>query len=156
MKSNKILALLILNLAIGPALVIADAYATDYGPELVTDGGFAESDAYWALGYSWQTIPGYAFHNEGYSQPISQPTVGVVSGTQYEASYTISGSTGSTNPGHMFRLRGSSFSNCPLESGDGTFVCQLAAPAGAHTLMVQPLSGFAGVLDDVSLREVLP
>lgn len=132
------------------------ANAHELGPERVTDGGFAEQDAYWALGYSWGQTLGYAWHNEGYSQPIAQPTVDVVPGTLYEASYTITGSYTSSNPGHMFRLRGDAYANCPMKYGDGTFTCQITAPANVHTLMVQPLSGFAGVLDDVSLREVLP
>lgn len=147
--------LLLLFLALS-SCTSAPAYATFYGLELVTDGGFAESGTYWVLGNSWQTIPGYAFHNEGDSQPISQPTMGVATGTLYEASYTITGSAGSTLPNHMFRLKGSAYSNCPVNSGDGTFTCQLTAPAGVHTLLIQPSWGFAGVLDSVSLREVLP
>lgn len=131
------------------------ASAASYGPELVTDGGFDYSDTYWALGYSWQTIPGYAFHNEGYSLPIEQPTIGVAAGTLYEVSYTISGSYTSSNPTVRFRLKGSAYSNCAPTSGDGTFTCQLTAPAGVHTLMIQPSWGFAGVLDNVSLREVI-
>lgn len=132
------------------------ANAHDLGPDLVDDGGFDESGSFWSLGYSWGQTIGYAWHNEGYSQPIAQPAVDVSPGTLYEASYTISGSYTSSNSGHMFRMRGDTFANCAMQYGDGTFTCQLTAPANVHTLMVQPLSGFAGVLDDVSLREVLP
>lgn len=150
---NNILATVLLTLCCGTAS------ATSYGPELVTDGGFDNGDASWTMGYSWQAIPGplgVAFHNEGYTAPIAQQTVGVTAGTLYEASYTISGSYTSTNPAVRFRLKGSAYSTCSPTSGDGTFTCQLTAPTGAHTLMIQPSWGFAGVLDNVSLREVLP
>ena len=146
-------------LAISLLALCGTASATNYGPELVTDGGFDNGDASWAMGYSWQAIPGplgVAFHNEGYNWSISQATVSVTPGMQYEASYTITGSYTSSNPGHQFRLRGDSNASCPIQYGDGTFTCQLIAPANVHTLMIRPLSGFAGVLDDVSLREVLP
>lgn len=138
------------------ALACSPAHATSYGPELALDGSFDQSGGFWAIGYGWGKTFGSAWHTEGYSQPIAQPTFDVVPGTLYEASYTISGSYTSSSPGHMFRLRGDTFANCAMQYGDGTFACQLTAPANVHTLMVQPLSGFAGVLDDVSLREVLP
>lgn len=143
-------------LAISLLALCGTASATSYGPELVADGGFDNGDASWTMGYSWQAIPSLAFHNEGYSLPIEQPTVSVMPGSLYEASYTITGSYTSSNPGHMFRLRGDTYANCAMQYGDGTFTCQITAPANVHTLMVRPLSGFAGVLDDVSLREVLP
>ena len=138
------------------ALLSGPVSAACYGPEQVTDGGFSNGGAFWTLGDSWQTIPGYAFHNEGHSLPISQPAIDVIPGRTYKASYTISGSYTSTHPIHFFRLEGDYYSNCPIKSGDGTFTCQLTAPDGVHTLMVQSSSGFAGVLDDVSVREVLP
>lgn len=143
-------------LAISLLALCGTASATSYGPELVTDGGFDNGDAFWTMGYSWQAIPTLAFHNEGYSAPISQATASVTPGTLYEASYTVTGSYTSSNPGHQFRLRGNYYANCPIQYGDGTFTCHITAPANAHTLMIRPLWGFAGVLDDVSLREVLP
>lgn len=143
-------------LAISLLALCGTASAASYGPELVTDGGFDNGDASWTMGYSWQAIPTQAYHNEGDSRPIAQATVSVTPGTLYEASYTITGSYTSTLPNHMFRLKGSAYSNCPVNSGDGTFTCQLTAPSGVHTLLIQPSWGFAGVLDDVSLREVLP
>jgi len=128
-------------IAISLLALCGTASATSYGPELVADGGFDNGDASWTMGYSL---------------PIEQPTVSVMPGSLYEASYTITGSYTSSNPGHMFRLRGDTYANCAMQYGDGTFTCQITAPANVHTLMVQPLSGFAGVLDSVSLRAVLP
>jgi hypothetical protein len=32
----------------------------------------------------------------------------------------------------------------------------IVAPVGAYSLQIRPVGGFSGVLDDVSVREVLP
>jgi hypothetical protein len=135
-------------------------FAQTYGPERVTDGSFTEGATYWTLGYSWQAIPGplgVAFHNEGYTAQIEQSTALLTAGATYEARYTITGSFTSTDPRHWFRFRGTAgVANCPIRSGDGIFICTIVAPVGAYSLQVRPAYGFAGVLDDVSVREVLP
>lgn len=142
------------------ALMIAPlAIAGEVGPERVENGTFDTPDA-WALGYSWQILPapgGLAFHNEGYTAPIEQATTALTAGTTYRASYTITGSAGSTNPMHQLRMRGPfGYANCPIQQGDGTFTCYLTAPAGVSSFQIRPGSGFGGVLDDVSIREILP
>lgn len=139
--------------------VSAPALAQTLGPEKVVNGDFAAGGG-WTLGYSWQTIPGamgVAFHNEGYTAPIEQATTALTGGTTYRVSYTISGSYTSTDPRHWFRMRGTfGFKTCPVGSGDGTFSCDLAAPTGVSSFQLRPGSGLGAVLDDVSIREVLP
>lgn len=136
-----------------------DARAETIGPELVTNGNF-EADDYWAIGYSWQILPAtgaLAFHNEGYGAPIEQPIAELVSGHTYRVRYTISGSEGSTDPRHWFRMRGTSgYASCAIATGDGTFGCDIVAPVGAMSILALPAYGFGGVLDDVSVREVTP
>lgn len=138
------------------AMMIPPAHAGEVGPEKVEDGTF-ETGSAWTLGYSWQTIPGYAFHNEGYAAPIEQGTTALTAGTTYRVRYTITGSGMSTEPRHWFRMRGPfGYANCPIQQGDGTFTCYLTAPTGVSSFQLRPGSGFGGVLDDVSVREVLP
>jgi len=135
------------------------SHAQEINPELVEDGGF-ETPGDWVLGYSWQILPApgaVAFHNEGYTAPIEKPVPALVAGHTYRVSYKISGSAGSTDPRHWFRMRGTSgYASCPIYSGDGTFGCDIVAPAGVMSILIRPVYGFSGVLDDVSVREVPP
>lgn len=140
-------------------LVVPYAHAQELGPELIINGNFETADN-WSLGYSWQILPSpgaVAFHNEGYTAPIEQPIAELIEGHTYRVSYTISGSAGSTDPRHWFRMRGSSgYASCPIETGNGTFTCDIVAPAGAMSILIRPAYGFGGLLDDVSVREVTP
>lgn len=135
------------------------AYATNLGPEEVVNGSFDTTDA-WTLGYSWQILPspgGVAFHNEGYTAPIEQVATGLTDGATYRVSYKISGSSTSTDPRHWFRMRGAfAFANGPALSGDGVHTFDIVAPVGTSSFQIRPGSGFGGVLDDVSIRQVLP
>lgn len=135
------------------------ARASSLGPEIVVDGSFEDGSA-WAPGYSWQILPApgaLAFHNEGYTQPMQQFTSLLIPGATYRVSYVISGSYTSSDARHRFRIRGTTSSaTCPLATGDGVHVCYLVAPPGAYSLQILPVYGFAGILDDVSVREVLP
>lgn len=139
-------------------LYAGTARASSLGPEIVVDGSFDDGSA-WAPGYSWQILPapgGLAFHNEGYSWPIQQITASLIPGTTYRVSYVISGSYTSSDARHRFRIRGTTTSaTCPLATGDGVHVCYIVAPPGAYSLQVLPAYGFAGILDDVSVREVM-
>ena len=138
------------------ALIVGTANAQTYGPELVTNGTFDTEDA-WTLGYSWQILPApgaLAFHNEGYTAALYQP-IDLAPGNTYRITYTVSGSAGSTNPYTRARIIGTVTANCPYQYGDGTFTCTTTAPAGATAVAIWPSSGFGGVLDDVSVREVL-
>lgn len=133
------------------------ALAEELGPEMVVDGGFSEGGTYWTLGYSWQTIPGYAFHNEGYTAPIEQATAALTGGTTYLVSYAITGSSASTHPYHRFWMRGAiGNAGCPPQVGDGIFTCYVVAPERVSSIQIRPGSGLGAVLDDVSIREVLP
>ena len=99
---------------------------------------------------------GVAWHNEGYSAPIEQ-SAPLTPGQTYRVTYTITGSYTSTAPYHRARLRGTTaWATCPIGVGDGIFTCNLTAPTGAVGIAIQPSGGFAGVLDNVSVREVLP
>lgn len=161
MKSTMRSLLLSIGLLFACTACIAPASATaeSLGPQLVGNGTFDTADG-WTLGYSWQILPApgaLAFHNEGYTAPIEQPTAALTAGTTYRVSYTIGGTYASTDPRHWFRLRGSTgYASCPIQSGDGTFTCDLAAPPGVSALLIRPVYGFSGTLDDVSVREVLP
>lgn len=154
-----LIVLIVLLLASIALIWPEEARAETLGPELVTNGTF-EVDDYWSLGYSWQILPApgaLAFHNEGYTAPIEQPIAELVTGHTYRVRYTISGSAGSTDPRHWFRMRGTSgYASCPIASGDGTFGCDIVAPASAMSILIRPVYGFGGVLDDVSVREVTP
>ena len=135
------------------------AKAETLGPEKVVNGGF-DVDGGWALGYSWQTIAGpqgVAWHNEGYTAPIEQAATTLTGGTAYRVSYTITGSYTSTTPMHWFRMRGPmGYVSCPIQYGDGTFTCDLTAPASVSSFQLRPGSGLGAVLDNVSIREILP
>jgi hypothetical protein len=125
---------------------------------LVSNGSFDDATG-WELGYSWQVTPlptGKAFHNEGYSAPIAQETQALTAGTTYRVSYTITGSAGSTDPRHWFRMFGyGTRASAPILTGDGIHTFTLTAPVGVQSFQIRPTSGFSGVLDDVSIREVL-
>lgn len=161
MRSLLLSLLLSIGLLFACSACVAPAIssAESLGPQLVDNGTFDTADG-WTLGYSWQILPApgaLAFHNEGYTAPIEQATAALSAGTTYRVSYTISGTYAASDPRHWFRLRGSSgFVSCPIYSGDGTFTCDLSAPAGVSALLIRPVYGFSGVLDDVSVREVIP
>lgn len=140
------------------ALATLPVAAAQLGPEHVIDGDFS-SAAPWTLGYSWQINPGAqgsAFHNEGYTTPISQAVTTLQSGVTYRITYVISGTTGATMPGHVFRLVGDTTIQSGWAIGPGTFTFDLPAPANPTGFNVTASAGFGGVLDDVSIRELLP
>lgn len=139
-------------------LVAPYTHAQSLGPERVQNGSFDTTDA-WTLGYGWQILPypgSLAFRNEGSSSPIEQP-IDLTGATIYRVSYKVSGTYTSSDPRHWFRVRSpSGYVSCPIYSGDGTFGCDIVAPAGVMSILIRPVYGFSGVLDDVSVREVLP
>lgn len=150
----------LINFALAFVLAIVNlpAVAAQLGPEHVIDGGFSTPDP-WTLGYSWQINPGEqgsAFHNEGYTAPISQAITTLQAGVTYRITYVISGTTGSTMPGHVFRLVGDTTIQGGWAIGPGTFTFDLPAPANPTGFKIVPSSGFGGVLDNVSIRELLP
>lgn len=135
-------------------LFMGSARASSLGPELVANGSFDDGSA-WTLGPEWQIAGGVAFRGSGTSAPIQQPTASVVAGSTYLAQYTVHGSSGV--PLHRFRLQyGSAYLTCPVMSGDGVYSCTFIAPAGASHFVVQTSGGFSGIVDNVSVREVLP
>mgnify|MGYP000846784741 FL=1 len=150
------IVLLAFALAVGSCSV----RAATLGPELVSNGGFETTDS-WAVGSNWQILPGaypqgLAFHNEGATAAISE-TAPLIAGHTYRVVYTISGSAGSSNPLHRFRLRGTGgVVSSPFATGDGTFTFDLVAPAGAYQFEVWPGYGLGAILDDVSVREYTP
>jgi hypothetical protein len=139
---------------IGVALVYGTARASSLGPELVANGSFDDGSA-WTLGHEWYIAGGVAYRGSGTSAPIQQPTTSVVAGSTYLARYTVLGSSGV--PLHRFRLQyGSAYLTCPAMSGDGVYSCTFIAPAGASHFVVQTSGGFSGIVDNVSVREVVP
>ena len=133
-------------------------WAAQLGPEHVIDGGFSGSAA-WTPDDGWQINPGAqgsAFHNEGYTSPISQAVTTLQAGHTYRITYVISGTAGSTMPGHVFRLVGDTTIQGGWAIGPGTFTFDLPAPANPTGFNVTASAGFGGVLDDVSIRELLP
>jgi len=139
------------------------ANAQSLGPERVQNGGFDTASG-WSLGNGWQITPGptaetgLAFHNEGATSPIFRP-VTLTAGATYRVSYTVTNTVTSSDPRHWVRIRGDSAVSTPITFGPGVFTSDIVAPSAAvlnHVAGVVAISGCACVIDNFSIRELLP
>ena len=122
------------------------------GPELVTDGDFAQVGD-WTEGLSWTIAAGVATSTGISADNLSQPLV-ITPGLLYRVIVTTF--AGSYVEGLKVHL-GSTAALASI-GDDGTFTFDLIA--GSDDLLLQlavdTINGFAGDVDNVSVKELLP
>jgi len=151
--------------AIGLACLLSASLtvnAAALGPNVIQDGDLSDGQG-WSLGSGWYVLPGtcpangLAWHAEGATSAIFRaPASPMLAGATYRVTYTVSGTSGASDPKHWIRIRGDSTVNTPISIGDGTFTFDIAAPANVTIIGLVGGYGFAGVVDDISVREVNP
>ena len=128
-----------------------NATMTDgYGPNLVTNGGFA-SDSGWDKGTGWTISGGVATHSGGTDGNLNNTgyTVSVPSNKTVTLTYTISGHTaGSVRVG----LAGGNAQLLTFRAANGTYTESVTNTGGNLYVRFQT-SGFVGSIDNVSVRE---
>lgn len=130
---------------VSPASVLVDIY----GPELITNGGFASASGF-TLGPGWTIVGGVASHS-GTIGALEWNTPVGVGGEVYEVTFTIKALTsGSFRP----RLLGSVIVNGTLRTALGTYTELLTTNATTTVAAIVAASSTTGEVDDWSVRRI--
>lgn len=135
----------------GSASEGSNAIAIIYGPELLLNGNFA-TDTVWNKGSGWSIGSGVATKTAGGAGTLSQPPTSVLeAASSYEVTFTIT----AVSAGQIrFNFTGGGGSVVgDFLSSPGTYT-QTVVATHAHTnFTLGPSSGFAGSVDNVSLKK---
>jgi len=124
------------------------------GPEIAVNGDFT-SDSGWSLGTNWQIGAGFLFRNEAAgSSSASQASNDLIAGALYRMRFTVSGVSGSDNQ-LLGRLYGGANSSGALMTGNGVYEQDIVAPVSPAGYRIFAVAGFAGLIDNFSIRRVL-
>ena len=125
---------------------------TNFGPELVTNGGF-DTDTGWTKGSNWNISGGTANCNGGLTAiTYIYPTSVIIRvGKKYKVTLTISNYTSGTC---SVLLEGGTVRSDSYSS-DGTFTCFLTSTTVGHVFISCNSGTFIGSIDNCSVVEVL-
>jgi len=128
-----------------------NATMTDgYGPELVTNGGF-DSDSDWTLGTGWSIADGVATSD---GSQTANSTLGQTVTTQANKTYVLSVSvTVAAGTFRAIAYDGGDLVNTPISSS-GNYSMIFTAVDDSTPLILRAQVGFAGSIDNVSVREM--
>jgi hypothetical protein len=119
--------------------------------EMVRNGGF-DADGTWKKGTGWAIAGGVATKTAGVSDTISQPA-SLIPGQSYTLVFTVSGySAGGAN----IRFQGGASVIGTTRSANGTYTQTLVAGPGNNVIAILGNATFAGSIDNVSVKLVIP
>lgn len=132
-----------------PAEYVAAGTGGQLGAESVVNGGF-DTDSGWTKAAEWSISGGVASCDGTQAGSVNLSQAGVVTlGKRYILTYTISGAAGQQiQPFVGVGAAGT------LRNADGTY-SEILTASGDTTLYFQAKVGFAGSIDNVSVKEVL-
>lgn len=134
---------------LGTAVAITSA--GDTAAELVVNGSFA-ADTDWTKGTGWSIAAGVAsFTATGSASQLTQP-IAFVAGRTYAVTFTLTRSAGN----FQARFEGGTVAGGATLTASGTYTQYVTANTGNVTLALQGGSTFAGTVDAVSVKSVLP
>ena len=125
---------------------------SELGPELITvaaDREFSSDTGFWSKGSGWSIVGGVAERSVAGSSSIERLTdgAGTSIGKVYTVRYTVTRTSGTV----YARVRGTYGAG---RNSSGTFTEQITAGKGSSLEFLA--SNFAGSIDNVSVKEVLP
>ena len=124
------------------------------GPELVTNGTFANGLTGWTNGSGWTASAGGAQCNYD-TTPLSQ-AITFAPGGEYRVGYTVSDAGAGGYDQIRIGFSGGTAVNGAVRSGNGIYVETLTADTGNNTLVLTPQGDdFAGIVDNVSVQRIL-
>ncbi len=126
--------------------------STPSGSELVTNGTF-DTDSGWVKGTGWTTTGGVATRTTQSGSTACDQSLSLIAGRQYRITYTLTRTAGT------FRVRFAGTTNVDGadRTASGTYTDTLTAVTGNNQLRLVGADGaFAGTVDNVSVKELLP
>lgn len=137
------------------SIVAPSVPPTPLGPDLAVNGGF-DTASDWTLGSGWQISSGFMYRTEtGGSSSALQANAIMIPGSIYRIRFVVSGVSGSDNR-ILARIYGGATVNGPIQTGNGVYQQDIAAPPSPAGFGVFVVGGFAGLIDNFSIREVNP
>ena len=128
---------------------------TPLGPDLAINGTF-DTATDWTLGGGFQITAGFLLRNESAgSSSALQANAILIPGSIYRIRFVVSGVSGSDNR-ILGRIYGGATVNGPIMTGNGVYQQDIAAPPSPAGFGVFVVAGFAGLIDNFTIREVNP
>lgn len=125
------------------------------GPDFAVNGTF-DSGTGWTLGTGWAIAGGVLTRTTGASASnATQDYAFMVPGSIYRIRFTVSGVSGTDNR-LQARIYGGWDVDGAIMTGNGTYQQDVAAPATPAGFGIVAVAGFAGTIDNFTIREVNP
>ena len=121
--------------------------------ELVTNGTFADTSA-WTTGTGWSinTTNDYIERTAQSSASASYQSVPLIAGKKYQISYDLIRTAGTLT----FKLTSGTNVNGAARTASGSYSEVLTAVTGNASIQLSADAAFAGIVDNVSVKEVSP
>jgi len=116
-------------------------------PDVVVNGDFTGNADGWTLGAGWAYGTNNVVHTGGGGTAtlVPTPALTIVTATQYEVTYTVSGRTAGSITAQIGGVNGTA------RSTNDTFV-QVITTSGTGNLILTPTTDFDGTIDDIKVR----
>lgn len=128
---------------------------TPLGPDFAVNGTF-DGPTGWTLGTGWTISGGVLSRIAGASASnATQDYPSMIPGSIYRIRFTVTGASGIDNR-VSGRVYGGWDSDGPTMTGNGIYQQDIAAPASPTGFGIVAVAGFAGTIDNFTIREVNP